>query len=1240
MKNVMKKGMSLLLVLLMVISLLPQVTLQSSAATVDYVYDGSYIYNWGQRGTTATYLSQNAEAFYADNGTSYAELSQLSGSSSTSSVPSSALYQELKSLMAGAQTYTTSYDATKSLFKYTDCQNSGGEISSFYSGTAIGPSWDGTWNREHTWPNSKGDAAGSGENDIMMLRPTASSENSSRGNKAYGESSSFYDPNEESDGEYNLHGDVARIMLFTYTRWGCTNTMWGSSGVMESLDVLLKWMEEDPVDTWELGRNDAVESITGTRNVYVDYPELAFLLFNEEIPADYQTPSGEGTASSYTVTATSNNTSYGTVSLSGKVINAAPKTGYYAAGYTVVSGSATVTQNGNAFTVDASSDCTVRIDFAPRTSLTLSFSENGTTKSQTVYAGDSISLPAASSSTDGYSFIGWTTGSVSDTTEKPDTVYTAGSSYTVNTSHTLYALYTYWENNDSTPGNVYQKYTGTLEEGDYVLTYETNANLGAMTAEVTDGGRLNYSEITLTDGAVENPDESIVWHIAPTTGGYTIYNESTSSYAAGTSTNNKATLLSSVTDYATWSVTESNGTYDFQNGGNSRYLHRNNNYGFACYDSSTGGALTLYKSSGGTVYYTTTATTCEHANTTEVAEEAATCTETGYTAGVYCNDCQSYISGHETVPATGHDWGEWKVITPAGCEDDGENERECETCFSVETQTVSATGHSYTSAVTDPTATEPGYTTYTCESCGHSYTDSTTYLVSFSTPAGVTAVEAQVCGENGISLPSAGVPTGEKTYTFVGWTTAQTQDSTDKPTVYTAEETYNAVSCVTLYALYSYVVEEESTGTGDYVKVTEEPADWSGEYVIVYEAESLIFDGSLSELDEANNNQSVTITDNTIPAAQADACKFTIATVDGGYSIQSAGGKYIGRTANSNGLNAGSTAYNNTITMNDDGTVNIVGSGGAYLRYNASSGQYRFRYYKSGSYTNQKAICLYVKDGSAGTTYYTTGDGLVKSWNLVLGSDICVNFVMNLTENDEITGVTVNRGWVQPTVSGNMLTVHVAAAQMTDEITIWVNDEPLAKTYTVAEYANIILNSTEPQATKDLVTNMLLYGGAAQSYFDYHTERPADSGIDAEPVQPGDEETTMQAQGSVGGIRFFGASLLHKEKLGVRLYFTGDIAGLDITVNFKNVEAAYKTGVDGNGRGYIELSGINSYEINGVVDVRISNDGGEELLVSYSPMDYILRTLDKTADTESLVKLKALVTALYSYYKASEVYAG
>lgn len=44
---------------------------------------------------------------------------------------------------------------------------------------------------------------------------------------------------------------------------------------------------------------------------------------------------------------------------------------------------------------------------------------------------------------------------------------------------------------------------------------------------------------------------------------------------------------------------------------------------------------------------------CGHTNTTNVAEIPATCAQNGFTAGVYCNDCLTYISGHEEISATG-----------------------------------------------------------------------------------------------------------------------------------------------------------------------------------------------------------------------------------------------------------------------------------------------------------------------------------------------------------------------------------------------------------------------------------------------------------------------------------------------------------------------------------------------------------------------------------------------------------
>jgi endonuclease I len=271
----------------------------TKASDVKYNTSGSYLANWGAREEDCIFLSNDAQKFYTGSYT-YDTLSKQAGGSSQSNAHNSVLYSSLKTLMSSKQSKKTSYDGTKEMYRYTDCVNGDSSyISSFYSGTRLNGKWDSaaTWNREHAWPKSKSlngnNNGGDDESDIMMLRPTWVEENSSRGNTAYGQSSGYYDPNGEGSGKVNLRGDCARIFLHTYVRWGNTSYAWGKSGVMESMDVLLQWMEEDPVDTWEMGRNDVVEDITGTRNVFVDYPEYAWLLFGKTAPDDMPTPSGK-----------------------------------------------------------------------------------------------------------------------------------------------------------------------------------------------------------------------------------------------------------------------------------------------------------------------------------------------------------------------------------------------------------------------------------------------------------------------------------------------------------------------------------------------------------------------------------------------------------------------------------------------------------------------------------------------------------------------------------------------------------------------------------------------------------------------------------------------------------------------------------------------------------------------------------------------------------------------------------
>ena len=303
MKNLLKRISAALLALLTALSVLSvsitaapsnsQIitapTGYTSASDVVYVKNDNIIANWGARGEDCVFLSTYASDYYTGQ-YSFAALSALTGGTNQSDASSSALFSELQELMESTHTFYTYYDGNKNVRKYymyTDCISSDtSQVALFYRGGLETSVWNSgnIWNQEHMWPQSK---LSSSEQigDIMHLRPSNPSENSSRGNDSYGIGSSYYDPG------VSVRGDCARIALYMYVRWGKTN-MWGTSGVIQNVDVLLDWMEEDPVDTWEMGRNDAVQSITGTRNVFVDYPEFAWLLFGLDVPAEITTPSG------------------------------------------------------------------------------------------------------------------------------------------------------------------------------------------------------------------------------------------------------------------------------------------------------------------------------------------------------------------------------------------------------------------------------------------------------------------------------------------------------------------------------------------------------------------------------------------------------------------------------------------------------------------------------------------------------------------------------------------------------------------------------------------------------------------------------------------------------------------------------------------------------------------------------------------------------------------------------------
>lgn len=234
-------------------------------------------------------------------------------------------------------------------------------------------------------------------------------------------------------------------------------------------------------------------------------------------------------------------------------------------------------------------------------------------------------------------------------------------------------------------------------------------------------------------------------------------------------------------------------------------------------------------------------------------------------------------------------------------------------------------------------------------------------------------------------LPNPKIPDGCEGKTCVGWTESNTVNSDGTEITFITSSTVPTQN-TTYYAVFA--TQSGNAGDGDYVKLTETPADLSGEYLIVYEdsegspAAPKAFNGGLGTLDAASNTISVTISNNTIESTDVtDAAKFTITKNGDAYIITSASNFHIGQTSDANGLQSSTlTSYTNTITITED-SANIIGEGGAYLRYNKTSSinngketGLRFRYYKSTSYTYQQPIALYKKSGSSASyTDYTTG---------------------------------------------------------------------------------------------------------------------------------------------------------------------------------------------------------------------------------------------------------------------------
>ncbi len=295
---------------------------------------------------------------------------------------------------------------------------------------------------------------------------------------------------------------------------------------------------------------------------------------------------------------------------------------------------------------------------------------------------------------------------------------------------------------------------------------------------------------------------------------------------------------------------------------------------------------------------------------------APTCTKDGYTTYT-CKRCgESYVN--DVVAALGHDYTD--VVTEATCTENGYTTHTCTRCGDSYTDTtVAALGHDYTDVVTEPTCTENGYTTHTCTRCGDSYTDTTVaalghdyectedgdYLVYTCTRCGDSYTEEK--------MPTVAVSlkVGE-TYTFT------TEDATVSEDIDTGVATINVTALGGDYQLTGDLTD------GKYLLV-------SGGYLMTANASTYY-----SSWDGAGTVSGLSCTYYTTGGSY-DNYLWTITAVDGGYTVQSADGKYLSLTAGSRSSNAGLTTEPQVLTINDLGEKFSIQYSNVYLdRYSTA----------------------------------------------------------------------------------------------------------------------------------------------------------------------------------------------------------------------------------------------------------------------------------------------------------------
>ncbi|MBE6582394.1 MAG: hypothetical protein E7648_03925 [Ruminococcaceae bacterium] len=399
--------------------------------------------------------------------------------------------------------------------------------------------------------------------------------------------------------------------------------------------------------------------------------------------------------------------------------------------------------------------------------------------------------------------------------------------------------------------------------------------------------------------------------------------------------------------------------------------------------------------------------------------------------------------------------------------------------------------------------------------------------------------------------------------------------------------------------------------TPTFTKVTSTLDDFSGTYLIVYEAGKLALNGQ-NVVDGDKNTVDVALENGVITGDYLDYT-FTITKDETNYIIQSASGKYIGRASASNGMHISDTEKytHSNISIDESGNAVITSSGGYVLRFNAASDEMRFRYYNG----TQKPIALYkLVEAPA-----------YKGFGITLNHGVTVRVKFNITQewmdaNTEAK-VTFSNGTVCDLIVGeNYYYTTLTPGQIGDDLTVTLGG--VTKTVSVSTY---IEKAKAAYATDTKLCALLdaieAYGMAAEKV--EQTLTAPDFNAIADPVVT--DKTVIPG---------FAAATL------------GEYATVGLTINaedgytFVASRGTVSTGklvlADNLDNGVLYIENIRPANFDDVITVTIYD--GDTVV---STIDFTFNSYLKLAYGEAATDLdRNIVIAAYNYGAAASAYVG